>query len=461
MMRDLLMATGPGARKSFQLPALNKPMREKVHLMARVLNLKSTSDGKKNQQLKIITVSRTSKTGAYTVNERKMDSILKRKGDKRRGGDVMKGIQEGEVIGHKAAKLDETNIGYRLLAQMGFPSISDQPSPSHNLNPTSYASPQHSVAAGQRQRLIDAAPLKVVEPHDVPNDEVAAFLRSVRIGLLGAHANVETGTIEDDPLKVLEEELRILIGESGPSSNEASSETDPATAVKDSDSIAMRPEDEWTALPSPRLDDMDELMKKIIITQLEQQDMCEQYTNSFRAKWDRFHDWVRDVFGLAAIERPPCGFQAILGNSSSPRVGSTTAFAEPALPHPVKTPAYRPASMEGSNGSSPMAAGGWLLATTKTGLLHQALATCYLFFITLGRTSLGLCACIDRVVQYRMVYVFIVIGFRWWQNRASEEYEELKDEEEANEELEGVILFDAGSIKNLSLEHLPLYQEKP
>ncbi|PVG02341.1 hypothetical protein CPB86DRAFT_725314 [Serendipita vermifera] len=120
MMRDLLIATGPGARKSFQLPALNKPMREKVHMMARVLNLKSTSDGKKNQQLKIMTISRTGKTGAYTINERKMDSILKRKGDKRRGGDVMKGIQEGEVIGHQAAKLDETNIGYRLLAQMGW-----------------------------------------------------------------------------------------------------------------------------------------------------------------------------------------------------------------------------------------------------------------------------------------------------------------------------------------------------
>jgi hypothetical protein len=118
MMRDLLTATAPGARKSFQLPPLNKPMREKVHAMARVLNLKSTSDGKKNQQLKIMTVSRTSKTGAYTINERKINSIMKRKGDGR-GGDVMKGIQEGEVIGHKAAKLDETNIGYRLLAQMG------------------------------------------------------------------------------------------------------------------------------------------------------------------------------------------------------------------------------------------------------------------------------------------------------------------------------------------------------
>jgi hypothetical protein len=57
-----------------------------------------------------------------------------------------------------------------------------------------------------------------------------------------------------------------------------------------------------------------------------------------------------------------------------------------------------------------------------------------------------------------MVYVFIVIGFRWWQSRSSDD-DDLKEEE--NEELEGVILFDAGSIKNLSMEDLPLYQEKP
>jgi hypothetical protein len=56
-----------------------------------------------------------------------------------------------------------------------------------------------------------------------------------------------------------------------------------------------------------------------------------------------------------------------------------------------------------------------------------------------------------------MVYVFIVIGFRWWQSRSSDD-DDLKEE---NEELEGVILFDAGSIKNLSMEDLPLYQEKP
>jgi hypothetical protein len=188
-----------------------------------------------------------------------------------------------------------------------------------------------------------AAPLKVVEPQDVPNDEVAAFLRSVRIGLLGAHANVnvENGsTDDDDPLKVLEEELLRLTRGSGPS-NEVSSDD----AAKGSDTIAMRPEDEWTVVPSSRPDDMDELMKKIIITQLEQQDMCEQYTNSFRAKWDRFHDWVRDVFGLSAIERPPCGFQAILDNNTNGRV-SAPAMMETAPP-PVKVTSYRAASIGG------------------------------------------------------------------------------------------------------------------
>ncbi|PVG02340.1 hypothetical protein CPB86DRAFT_780290 [Serendipita vermifera] len=230
----------------------------------------------------------------------------------------------------------------------------------------------------------------------------------------------------------------------------------------------MRPEDEWTVVPGPRLDDMDELMKKIIITQLEQQDMCEQYTNSFRAKWDRFHDWVRDVFGLTAIERPLCGFQAILDNSSNPRVTAPAVVVEPA--HPVKSPAYQPAlfggppptrvrGAMGTHGRWQQFDGGCSQRRRPASFTRRLQRAIYSLSPWEGRALAFVVGC-GFGVLIRMVYVFIVIGFRWWQNRASDDDDdELK--EEANEELEGVILFDAGSIKNLSLEDLPLYQEKP
>ena len=124
MMRDLLFA-GPGAPKSFQLPKLEKKMRERVHLMAQALSLKSSSSGGKKDAHKTMTISRTKNSGMQPVKEGMLDTVMRRKGARARaggavGGYGVGGIREGEVIGHKAAKIDEGNIGYRLLAQMGY-----------------------------------------------------------------------------------------------------------------------------------------------------------------------------------------------------------------------------------------------------------------------------------------------------------------------------------------------------
>ncbi|KIM29670.1 hypothetical protein M408DRAFT_328535, partial [Serendipita vermifera MAFF 305830] len=69
-----------------------------------------------------MTISRTRNSGSRPVNENKMDKVMYRKGARARGGGPggMGGIREGEIIGHKAAKIDQGNIGYRLLAQMGY-----------------------------------------------------------------------------------------------------------------------------------------------------------------------------------------------------------------------------------------------------------------------------------------------------------------------------------------------------
>lgn len=120
MMRDLITSVAPGAPKSFELPALDKPMRIKVHALAQALNLKSTSAGGKKNGVKTMTISRGNHTGVRWINEAKVDSVLKRKKGSRPGGPGLKGIREGEVIGHQAAKIAEDNIGYRMLAQMGW-----------------------------------------------------------------------------------------------------------------------------------------------------------------------------------------------------------------------------------------------------------------------------------------------------------------------------------------------------
>lgn len=57
-----------------------------------------------------------------------------------------------------------------------------------------------------------------------------------------------------------------------------------------------------------------------------------------------------------------------------------------------------------------------------------------------------------------MIYVFILLGARALRCRNQSSLEE--DDEEPEQVVEGVILFDAGSIKAASEEDLRLYNEK-
>lgn len=115
IMRDLVFDI---SRKSLTLPPLPKEIREQVHRMALAFSLESRSKGSKNKARKVMVISRSGKTGTW-INESKVTKILKRpRTEGARGGGHSK-VAEGEVIGHKAAKIPQDNVGYRLLAQMG------------------------------------------------------------------------------------------------------------------------------------------------------------------------------------------------------------------------------------------------------------------------------------------------------------------------------------------------------
>ena len=118
IMRDLVYDI---SRKSVTLPPLPKEIREQVHRMALAFSLKSRSEGSKNTTRKVMVISRTGNTGT-SINEFKVGKILKRPRTGGGGGGGDGGhskVAEGEVVGHKAAKISQDNIGYRLLAQMG------------------------------------------------------------------------------------------------------------------------------------------------------------------------------------------------------------------------------------------------------------------------------------------------------------------------------------------------------
>ncbi|KAG8819397.1 hypothetical protein FRC17_010465 [Serendipita sp. 399] len=67
-------------------------------------------------------------------------------------------------------------------------------------------------------------------------------------------------------------------------------------------------------------------------------------------------------------------------------------------------------------------------------------------------------------VLVRMIYVFIVLAVRMWrreQKRREEGQLHLPGDEEGGDEIVGVVLFDAASIKgSASEDDLPLYTEK-
>ncbi|EJD52322.1 hypothetical protein AURDEDRAFT_111072 [Auricularia subglabra TFB-10046 SS5] len=104
-------------RDALVLPPLDKASRARVHLIAQNFGLKSKSTG--GGVSRFVTLSRTSRTRETAQNENKVRRLLY-------GGALKGGApraprhRDGDEVGKAAPKLTDTNLGYRLLQQMGW-----------------------------------------------------------------------------------------------------------------------------------------------------------------------------------------------------------------------------------------------------------------------------------------------------------------------------------------------------
>lgn len=123
-----------GGRQTMVLPPMDKASRARVHRIATCFNLNSKSVGVGGDRH--TTLIRTTRSGVG-VNEKKLNAILKGKWgygadvpfskahDRRSGESSSKGLvrhRDGDIVGSKAAKIGESNIGFRLLQRMGYAS---------------------------------------------------------------------------------------------------------------------------------------------------------------------------------------------------------------------------------------------------------------------------------------------------------------------------------------------------
>ncbi|KAI0315176.1 hypothetical protein OF83DRAFT_1174066 [Amylostereum chailletii] len=117
-----------GGPDTMVLPPMDKSKRKMVHELAQAFNLKSESKGKGLGRY--TSLIKTTKSGV-NVNDRKVRSILKRmgvrvdggvggwNGDGKGKGDGGK-IREGDIVGKAAPKIGEANVGFQMLAAMGW-----------------------------------------------------------------------------------------------------------------------------------------------------------------------------------------------------------------------------------------------------------------------------------------------------------------------------------------------------
>jgi len=118
------------------LPAMDKESRRRVHLLADCFKLNSASKGKGADRFPILTkkvrsgtgidqdriakILRASKEAGPGSNMAAFNRAYYRKGPSGGGAKNVSGHVEGEVVGAKAAKIGETNVGYKMLQMMGW-----------------------------------------------------------------------------------------------------------------------------------------------------------------------------------------------------------------------------------------------------------------------------------------------------------------------------------------------------
>ncbi|KAJ7466888.1 hypothetical protein FB451DRAFT_1259422 [Mycena latifolia] len=114
-----------GGPVSMSLPPTDKTTRKNIHEMAIAFNLKSVSKGKGDARY--TTLTKTTRTG-LGANEAKVAKIARRGGagaafvkyDGKARAAAMPRHRDGDEVGKAAPKIGETNIGFKMLASMGW-----------------------------------------------------------------------------------------------------------------------------------------------------------------------------------------------------------------------------------------------------------------------------------------------------------------------------------------------------
>lgn len=113
--------------QSMSLPPADNKTRKNVHELAAAFNLKSVSKGQGDARY--TTLTKTTKTGIGS-NEAMISRIMRRGGNfgggefvnkKGKGkGNLVPRHKEGDEVGKEAPRIGESNIGFRMLASMGW-----------------------------------------------------------------------------------------------------------------------------------------------------------------------------------------------------------------------------------------------------------------------------------------------------------------------------------------------------
>ncbi|CAH7672319.1 expressed protein [Phakopsora pachyrhizi] len=125
-------------RRTFELPPMNRINRAQFHRIAKLYGLTSYSVGTGRSRYQVF--EKTSRTQLYKIDEFKVEKILTepvpiskskksstflidRKNKKKEGLDESRRVgkhKEGAIVGKGASKIGADNVGFKLLAKMGW-----------------------------------------------------------------------------------------------------------------------------------------------------------------------------------------------------------------------------------------------------------------------------------------------------------------------------------------------------
>jgi len=191
---------------------------------------------------------------------------------------------------------------------------------------------------------------------------------------------------------------------------------------------------------------------------------CNQYPNLLARVFGTINDFIMDLFGrsaesrriLCSSTRQDPQHYSTLSNFTPTSVNGGISYHRNGSPvgtmHSASSSSFRPRPW-----------GHRRRPKTFGGRIQRAL---YALSPWEGRAVAFVMGC-GLGVLLRMLFVFVVLGVRMLSGSSRTSEAESDEEKEdgmivmlSDDDAEGVILFDAGSLKGASVEDLPLYEEK-